>query len=91
MIELENSEVWSGPPKPAVEFHTGAASSQPTKIGEDDYQLIDHVFYDGKDLFDAGHLALHLREHKTGAYGEDRAARARVDIKYATRLQCERM
>jgi len=52
----------------------GAASSQPTKIGEDDYQLIDHVFYDGKDLFDAGHLALHLREHKTGAYGEDRAA-----------------
>ena len=23
MTELENSEVWSGPPKPAVAFHTG--------------------------------------------------------------------
>ena len=24
MIELENSEVWSGPPQPVVEFHTGS-------------------------------------------------------------------
>ena len=23
MTELENSQVWSGPPKPLVEFHTG--------------------------------------------------------------------
>ena len=26
MIELESSEVWSGPPKPVVEFHTGGAA-----------------------------------------------------------------
>ena len=25
LIELENFKVWSGPPKPVVEFHTGAA------------------------------------------------------------------
>ena len=42
----------------------GAASSQPAKIGEDDYQLIDHVFYDGMQLFDRGAQALNLRERK---------------------------
>jgi len=27
LIELENSEVWSGPPKPVVEFHTATGSA----------------------------------------------------------------
>jgi len=42
----------------------GAGSKQPAKIGEAQYQLIDHIFFSGKRLFSRGRLALRLRERK---------------------------
>ena len=86
------SSVWAGHyavpggPRPvSVWKMRGAASSQPAKIGEDDYQLIDHVFYDGMELFEAGAQALHLREHKRGDYHREQevgagAGRGRRDV-----------
>lgn len=43
----------------------GSASAQPAKVGEDQYQLIDHIFFSGKELFSRGKLALPLRERIT--------------------------
>ncbi|KAJ1455956.1 hypothetical protein M885DRAFT_518858 [Pelagophyceae sp. CCMP2097] len=51
----------------------GASSDQVSKMGEDAYSLIDHVFYWGGRLFNRGALALDLREHS--AAGESNANR----------------
>ena len=40
-------------------------------MGEEDYKLIDHIFYDGKGLFKGGGLALNLREHKSREFCDD--------------------
>lgn len=44
----------------------GSASKQPKKVGEDMYQLIDHIFYNGRGLFNCGQQALRLRERLQG-------------------------
>mmetsp|Transcript_357 Transcript_357/g.959 ORF Transcript_357/g.959 Transcript_357/m.959 type:complete len:1144 (-) Transcript_357:162-3593(-) len=48
----------------------GSASAQPKKVGEDMYQLIDHIFYDGRSLFQLGEQALRLREKKTDDHAD---------------------
>ena len=42
----------------------GPATAQYRKMGEDAYELIDHVFYDGRRLFDTGQQALRIRQRK---------------------------
>lgn len=46
----------------------GSASKQPKKVGEDMYQLIDHIFYNGRGLFSLGEQALRLREKLMGDF-----------------------
>lgn len=56
-------DIWD--PPVSVWKMRGSASAQPKKVGEDMYQLIDHIFYDGRHLFEQGEQALRLREKKT--------------------------
>ncbi|CAK9050576.1 ABC transporter G family member 22 [Durusdinium trenchii] len=56
-------DIWD--PPVSVWKMRGSASAQPKKVGEDMYQLIDHIFYDGRHLFGQGEQALRLREKKT--------------------------
>ncbi|CAE7390563.1 abcG22 [Symbiodinium sp. CCMP2592] len=60
-------DMWN--PPVSVWKMRGSASAQPKKVGEDPdmYQLIDHIFYDGRHLFQLGEQALRLREKKTDA------------------------
>ncbi|CAE7602693.1 Dnah1 [Symbiodinium sp. CCMP2456] len=57
-------DMWN--PPVSVWKMRGSASAQPKKVGEDMYQLIDHIFYDGRHLFQLGEQALRLREKCLG-------------------------
>jgi len=59
----DKRDIWD--PPVSVWKMRGSASAQPKKVGEDMYQLIDHIFYDGRHLFEPGEQALRLREKKT--------------------------
>lgn len=61
-------DMWN--PPVSVWKMRGSASAQPKKVGEDMYQLIDHIFYDGRHLFQLGEQALRLREKKTDDHAD---------------------
>ncbi|CAJ1384340.1 unnamed protein product [Effrenium voratum] len=60
---MSTRDIWH--PPVSVWKMRGSASAQPKKVGEDMYQLIDHIFYEGRHLFRQGEQALRLREKKT--------------------------
>jgi hypothetical protein len=60
-----DSAMHAGNPPVSVWKMRGSASVQPKKVGEDMYQLIDHIFYNGRTLIKPGQQALRLRERKT--------------------------